>query len=238
MEDQLSALPDETIIAILSFLTIAMKEAARTGVLSLEWKNLWKFFMDQSIPFLTSLIDASPCLYKFVVKCCKKSNYMEDQLSALPDETIIAILSFLTMKEAARTGVLSLEYQSIPFLTSLIDASPCLYKFVVKCCKKSNYMEDQLSALPDETIIAILSLLTMKEAARIGVLSLECKNLWKLFMGSLNFDASNTKACMEQEIETMSLETERTKYISWVNKVFDLHQGQNIEEFRLCFDMD
>lgn len=59
-------------------------------------------------------------------------------------------------------------------------------------CKKSNYMEDQLSALPDKIIIAILSLLTMKEAARTGVLSLQWKILWKFFMGCLNFDASNT----------------------------------------------
>ncbi|GMP94512.1 hypothetical protein CsSME_00043954 [Camellia sinensis var. sinensis] len=99
-------------------------------------------------------------------------------------------------------------------------------------------MEDQLSALPDEIIIAILSLLTMKEAARTGVLSLEWKNLWKFSMGSLNFDASNTKGRMQQEIETMSIETERTKYISRVNKVSNLHQGQNIEEFRVCFDLD
>ncbi|CAL5345134.1 unnamed protein product [Camellia sinensis] len=76
-------------------------------------------------------------------------------------------------------------------------------------CKKGNYMEDQLSALPNEIIIAILSLLTMKEAARTSVLSLKWKNLWKFFTGSLNFDASKTKASMRQEIETMSLETER-----------------------------
>ncbi|THG23159.1 hypothetical protein TEA_008067 [Camellia sinensis var. sinensis] len=68
-------------------------------------------------------------------------------------------------------------------------------------------MEDQLSALPNEIIIAIL---TMKEAARTSVLSLKWKNLWKFFTGSLNFDASKTKASMRQEIETMSLETERT----------------------------
>ncbi|KAL7181863.1 hypothetical protein ACSBR1_040719 [Camellia fascicularis] len=98
-------------------------------------------------------------------------------------------------------------------------------------------MEDQLSALPNEIINAILSLLTMKEAARTSVLFLKWKKLWKFFTSGLNFDASKTKGHMRQEIETMSLETERTKYVSWVNKVFNLHQGENIEEFRACFDL-
>ncbi|XP_058228284.1 F-box/LRR-repeat protein At2g42730-like [Rhododendron vialii] len=112
-------------------------------------------------------------------------------------------------------------------------------------------MDDRISVLPDEIVCTLLSLLTMKEAARTSVLSHRWENLWKYFTGSLDFDGSKTMDRMEQEMEIslenfemslktieMSLETERAKYINWVNKVLNLHQGQDIDGFRVCFDLD
>lgn len=99
-------------------------------------------------------------------------------------------------------------------------------------------MEDQISVLPDELVCTILSLLTMKEAARTSVLSRRWENLWKYFTGSLDFDGSKTMDRMAENMKTMPLATERNKYINWVNQVLNMHQGQDIDEFRVCFDLD
>ena len=48
-------------------------------------------------------------------------------------------------------------------------------------------LEDRISWLPDEILIAILSLLTMKEAIKTHVLLLRWKYLW-LFPDTLDFD--------------------------------------------------
>lgn len=107
-----------------------------------------------------------------------------------------------------------------------------------EACKMDNLMEDQISVLPDELVCTILSLLTMKEAARTSVLSRRWENLWKYFTGSLDFDGSKTMDRMAENMKTMPLATERNKYINWVNQVLNMHQGQDIDEFRVCFDLD
>jgi len=48
-------------------------------------------------------------------------------------------------------------------------------------------LEDRISWLPDEILIAILSLLTMKEAIKTHVLLLRWKYLW-VFPDTLDFD--------------------------------------------------
>lgn len=101
--------------------------------------------------------------------------------------------------------------------------------------------------MPDEIISSILSLLTITEAGRTSVLAHRWKNLWKLFTGRrLDFDGSKTMVRIKQKIRTIRVETERTKvvkterakYINWVNQVLNFHHGQNIDEFRVCFDLD
>ena len=101
--------------------------------------------------------------------------------------------------------------------------------------------------MPDEIISSILSLLTISEAGRTSVLAHRWKNLWKLFTGRrLDFDGSKTMVRIIQKIRTIRVETERTKvvtterakYVNWVNQVLNFYHGQNIDEFRVCFDLD
>ncbi|XP_057459814.1 F-box/LRR-repeat protein At2g42730-like isoform X2 [Actinidia eriantha] len=113
--------------------------------------------------------------------------------------------------------------------------------------ENDNYIEDRISALPDEIISSILSLLTITEAGRTSVLAHRWKNLWNLFTGRrLDFDGSKTMVRIIQKIRTIRVETEKTKvveterakYVNWVNQVLNFHHGQNIDEFRVCFDLD
>ncbi|XP_057459818.1 F-box/LRR-repeat protein At3g26922-like isoform X2 [Actinidia eriantha] len=113
--------------------------------------------------------------------------------------------------------------------------------------ENDNYIEDRISALPDEIISSILSLLTITEAGRTSVLAHRWKNLWKLFTGRcLDFDGSKTMVRIIQKIRTIRVETERTKvvkterakYVNWVNQALNFYHGQNIDEFRVCFDLD
>lgn len=99
-------------------------------------------------------------------------------------------------------------------------------------------MGDRVSALPDEIVSIILSLLPIKEAGSTSVLSRRWINSWKLFMGSLNFDGSKTMLRMIKAMRTMALEPERVNYIKWVDQVLNFYQGQTIKEFSVCFDLD
>ncbi|KAL3514095.1 hypothetical protein ACH5RR_026812 [Cinchona calisaya] len=94
---------------------------------------------------------------------------------------------------------------------------------------------DRTSLLPDEVLVFILSLLTINEAAQTSVLSSRWKNLWK-YTPRLDFDAPKAMAGIARKREL--LESERCKYVNWVNRVMQLHEGLTLDEFRLCFDLD
>ncbi|KAH9782519.1 GPI-anchored adhesin-like protein [Citrus sinensis] len=95
--------------------------------------------------------------------------------------------------------------------------------------KKEN-LEDWFSRFPDDILIHIISGLTLKEAARTSVLSSRWKYLWT-FTTSLDFD---------KKVKYMSFppDYQQSKYISWVNKVLELHRGSRINQFRICFRLD
>lgn len=94
---------------------------------------------------------------------------------------------------------------------------------------------DWITELPDEILVNILSRLEMKEAARSCVLSPRWRNLWKLFTGSLDFDASDTmRLICYGEKET---HVEALKYRDWVNQVLDSHEGLTLERFGIAFDL-
>ncbi|KAM7472089.1 hypothetical protein LguiA_010272 [Lonicera macranthoides] len=82
-------------------------------------------------------------------------------------------------------------------------------------------LPDQISELPEEILINILSLLTLREAVRTSVLSHRWKNLWTFTTGSLDFEF------VDQDMGS---------YLSLVNKILNSHQGATIDEFRVKFD--
>ncbi|XP_059657289.1 F-box/LRR-repeat protein At2g42730-like [Cornus florida] len=107
---------------------------------------------------------------------------------------------------------------------------------ISKCTKKlkSNNKKDWISGLPDEIIVSIVSLLGIREAARTCVLSKRWENVWLFSYNMvLNFDALETIFDLESRRKVM--EVERCRYISWVNKVLDLHRGSTMDEFRVSF---
>ncbi|XP_038711044.1 F-box/LRR-repeat protein At3g58900-like isoform X2 [Tripterygium wilfordii] len=102
--------------------------------------------------------------------------------------------------------------------------------------REINVEEDKISKLPDEVLVSILSLLTMKEAARTSVLARRWLKVWT-FCPSLNFAASHTFLSIYREVR-MASEEEKQGYVNWVNHVLDAYQGSTIDDFQVHFDLD
>lgn len=108
--------------------------------------------------------------------------------------------------------------------------------------------EDRISGMPDEVLVSILSLVTMKEAASTSVLSRRWRKPWT-FIPNLNFDRKQklydlrelrfSLGCLERSSRGQrEYFRERTNYVKWVNRVLELYQGTAIDQFRVCFDLD
>ncbi|KAL8053399.1 hypothetical protein ABFX02_05G068300 [Erythranthe guttata] len=91
-------------------------------------------------------------------------------------------------------------------------------KFQTKKSAKIIYGDnDRISHLPDDILVDILSLLSLKEAVCTSVLSSRWHNLWK-HTYSLNFDPHD------------SLQKEE-KYVKWVNSVIRKHKAAILKDF-------
>ncbi|KAM7484763.1 hypothetical protein LguiA_000772 [Lonicera macranthoides] len=108
-----------------------------------------------------------------------------------------------------------------------------------KCSETRNILlADWISPLPDDILVIILSLLTMKEAARTSILARRWRNLWTLITSSLEFDASNVLFFIKNRGQGALLEPYRLKYVKWVNQVLTLHKGATLDAFKVHFDID
>ncbi|CAK7350713.1 unnamed protein product [Dovyalis caffra] len=77
--------------------------------------------------------------------------------------------------------------------------------------------------LPNDALDKILALLPIKKAMQIGILSRRFNNSW-IFSRRLDFDDEFARGHTTED------------FISFVNKVFDLHSSPTILSFRLFFD--
>ncbi|CAL8175136.1 unnamed protein product [Prunus armeniaca] len=96
--------------------------------------------------------------------------------------------------------------------------------------------------MPDEILVSILSLLSLKEATATSILSRRWQFVWMSTM-FLNFDANNYDT--DKNIYRFILLKKKKKrylesgmYVNWVNHVVEQHKGPKIEEFRVCFQLD
>ncbi|KAK4594403.1 hypothetical protein RGQ29_018182 [Quercus rubra] len=105
-----------------------------------------------------------------------------------------------------------------------------------KCKRNHVGLEDRISQFPDEILVSILSFLTFEEAVRTSVLSHRWKHLWPFFSGSLDFDDPDTMWDIADEKK--QLKVERNNFVKRVNRILKLHQGSNIDRFRVCFEFN
>ncbi|CDP07614.1 unnamed protein product [Coffea canephora] len=111
-----------------------------------------------------------------------------------------------------------------------------------KCAKIGQPLKDQISRLPDEILVYILSCLTLKEAARTSVLSKRWIDLWRS-MACLDFDASKVLKKMFS-IPSWGryadfVRKERRKYVEWVDKVLlQSDKSLALDYLRVAFYLD
>lgn len=94
--------------------------------------------------------------------------------------------------------------------------------------KGETYSEvDRISQLPDAILISILSLLSIREAARTCFLSKRWIYVWK-HVTCLNFDDINAL------YKPSKKRGQATPSYNWVNQVLQLHQCPSLDAFRIC----
>ena len=84
-----------------------------------------------------------------------------------------------------------------------------------------------MSELPEEIVVSILSRLTLREAVRTSVLSKPWRYVWTC-IPVLNFDANDISRVPLGDHE----------YNKWVSGVLAQRRGPNVDEFRVCYDLD
>uniref|UniRef100_UPI0005C8973D F-box/LRR-repeat protein At3g58900-like n=1 Tax=Fragaria vesca subsp. vesca TaxID=101020 RepID=UPI0005C8973D len=92
--------------------------------------------------------------------------------------------------------------------------------------------------LPHEILVSIVSLLSLKEAAATSVLSKRWQNLWKYTMTlnfqDVDFSVGDNFHCYINPVQELRDRKSR-KYVSWMDRVLEQHQGQYIERFSRAY---
>ncbi|KAL6224793.1 hypothetical protein ACLB2K_003648 [Fragaria x ananassa] len=98
-------------------------------------------------------------------------------------------------------------------------------------------MVDKISGLPDEILVSILSLLSLKEAQATNILSRRWQHVWA-FSTALNFDAGKRfNTFCKLQYNSAEREPALCMYVDWVDSVLKQHKAPNIERFRVAFDL-
>ncbi|KAL1543674.1 hypothetical protein AAHA92_20616 [Salvia divinorum] len=99
-----------------------------------------------------------------------------------------------------------------------------------KRVKKENKEFDRISELPDEIIIHILSLLSLRGTAATSVLSPRWSDLWK-HTPNLDFGCIHNKTT---KIKHTSWNADTSKYVKMVHSIIELHQSLSLKKFKIC----
>ncbi|GKU86011.1 hypothetical protein SLEP1_g600 [Rubroshorea leprosula] len=95
---------------------------------------------------------------------------------------------------------------------------------------------DSFGKLTDDLLVYILSLMNLKDATRTSVLSRRWRNLWT-YTTRLCLDSSllvvDSKKRAGKSTKVLSI-----RFIDWMNKILESHQGGRIDEFTTRFEMD
>ncbi|CAN1235084.1 F-box/LRR-repeat protein 13 [Linum perenne] len=107
---------------------------------------------------------------------------------------------------------------------------------------------DWICKLPDELLVKVVSLCSLKDAIRTSVLSRRWRNLWKSADLALDFDATEELMVVRKSYDTRKpcalLASKRKWFKNWVNGVVrQLQQDSNsphsrLTKFRVFFTMD
>jgi hypothetical protein len=108
--------------------------------------------------------------------------------------------------------------------------------------KKSCHMRtdhsanDQISQLPDEVLLIILSFLSVKDAIVTSGLSRRWRNLWMNNTGCWNLEfPEKTKATIARDYRNYQrlFHSEILKHTERVTRALELHRGQHLDELRI-----
>ncbi|KAJ9539826.1 hypothetical protein OSB04_026332 [Centaurea solstitialis] len=97
-------------------------------------------------------------------------------------------------------------------------------------------LDDLLSRLPDEILVAILSSLPLKEAAATSLLSRRWRYLW-CHTDRLLFEDMERWGFIQNELDS-SYSDARDEYMSWVDHIIHQHKSPTIDEFQIRFGLD
>ncbi|PIN21603.1 hypothetical protein CDL12_05682 [Handroanthus impetiginosus] len=89
--------------------------------------------------------------------------------------------------------------------------------------EKKTCLCDRLSELPDEILVSILSLLSLKEAAKTSIPSRRWRYLWTFFIGNMVFNDDEWRINWPQ-------------FVTRANQIMKLHKGMSIQGFKVAFD--
>nr|POE97821.1 putative f-box/lrr-repeat protein [Quercus suber] len=258
-KDRLSELSDEILVSILS--TLPFMEMQRTSVLSKRWRYLWTFttcHLDFDDSRLLTLVWKTFYQQKF------SGSELDQYLMMLVnlENTEFEENSLRTRFVSWVNRALELHQgNTIDEFRVAFDMDGRKFKSEIDnwICF-SLRKKDRLSELSDEILVSILSTLPFMEMQRTSVLSKRWRYLWTFTTCHLDFDDSRLltlvwKTFYQQKFSGSDLDqylmmlvnlenTEfeenslRTRFVSWVNRALELHQGNTIDEFRVAFDMD
>ncbi|GAA0167742.1 hypothetical protein LIER_40437 [Lithospermum erythrorhizon] len=102
---------------------------------------------------------------------------------------------------------------------------------------------DWISILPEDILVPIVSLLTLREAAQTSILSRPWRFLWTkavVKMVNLDFyckDLTGKDKREHYQDSHISLENKRLNFAVWVNHILNIHDGLKINSCRVAYDL-